>query len=394
MNPAPHDPTDSPPSSPARSVHLGRWAFAAVLLIGVAWYVGAAPRTRSRKATEHRAEQAGTPFVLVTRASSTNASESPTFPAEIKAWSEAQILPRATGYIRRWNVDLGARVKAGELLAEIEAPELEQELAQARANLDHAVAATALARTSATRWQALLLTAGVSEQETAEKVADVALKQAAEASAQAAVRRLEQLLGFTRITAPFAGTITVRRVEIGHLVSAGSPTELFHLADTSRVRVFVHLPQSLAATLVPDQAAELLPGDSNPRRIPVHVARTGGQLEAATRTLLVEFNVDNADGSLLAGGFTRVRFPDSRPEPVLTLPANCVLFRPEGPQVGLVGENGQVELRRVDLGRDLGPVIEIRSGLNGSERVILNPTDSLHNGQAVQVRETSATPKP
>ncbi|KAB2660967.1 MAG: efflux RND transporter periplasmic adaptor subunit [Verrucomicrobia bacterium] len=389
MNPTP-SPTPEPPP-PARQIHFGRWTLLAAVIVAAAWYAGAAPRWRARDAAVDRSQRAGPTFVLVTRASSTNVAEPPVFPAEIKAWTEAQILPRATGYVRRWNAELGSRVKAGDLLAEIDAPEIEQELTKARADLAHAEAATALARTTATRWQELLKTAGVSEQETAEKTADLALRKAAEESARATVRRFEQLVGFTRVTAPFDGTITVRHVDVGELVSAGSTREMFHLADTARVRVFVHLPQALAATLDTNQAAELIPGESGTRRIPVRVARTAGQLEASTRTLLVEFDLDNPRGEFLAGGFTRVRFPESRTEPVLTVPANALIFHADGPQVAVVRDDNRVELRRVTLGRDLGPVVQIRAGISGTERIVLNPADSLHDGQSVQIRETATS---
>lgn len=392
MNPS--TPPSREPQNNARPVRLGRWALAAFVLVAVLWYLGAAPKWKARADTADRARQTDVPYVLVTHPSGTNGPEAATFPAELKAWTEAQILPRASGYIRAWHVDLGARVKAGELLAEIEAPELEQELAKARADLAHAEAATSLAETTSARWQDLLKTAGVSEQETAEKVADLALKKAAGESARASVRRLEQLIGFTRVTAPFDGMVTARRLDVGELVSSGSTRELFHLADTSRIRIFVHLPQSLASTLATHQAAELIPGETATRVIPVHVARTGGQLDAATRTLLVEFDVDNAKGEFIAGSFARVRFPENRPESVLTVPANSLVFHSEGPQVGVVRNDNVVEMRRITLGRDLGPVVEVRAGLAAADRVVMNPSDSLHDGQAVQIRPTAAARKP
>lgn len=385
MNPPSHTTPDSP--APERRVRLTPWIALAAGILVVAWYAGAAPRWRGRHAADLRAIKAGPAYVLVARPSATNAAEAPVFPAEMRPWTDAPIHPRATGYVRRWNADIGARVRAGDTLAEIDAPELEQDLARARADLAHAAAATGLAKTTAARWQDLLRTAGVSEQETAEKVADLALKQAAEESARASVRRLEQLVAFTRVAAPFDGTITARRLDVGELVTAGSGRELFHLADTTRLRISVRVPQPVAVGLAPGQAAELLPGDVATRVFPVRVARTAGQLDAATRTLLVEFEFDNTRGEVLAGSFARVRFPDNRPEPALTVPANALIFHAEGPQVAVVGDDGRVRLRRVLPGRDLGPAVEIRSGVTPSDRVVVNPSDSLHDGQEVQVRE-------
>ena len=387
---APSSPEPSDPCVRTRPIRLLRWSVAIGLLLIVAWLAGAIPRWRARASASERTRHSGAPGVLIIHPSLAPPAEPPLLTAEIKAWAEAPILPRATGYVRRWMADLGAQVKTGDLLAEIEAPEIEQELGKARADLAHAEAATDLAKTTAERWQELLKTTGVSEQETAEKVADFALKKAAADSARASVRRLEQLSGFSRISAPFDGTITARHVNVGELVSAGSNHELFHLADTSRLRVFVHVPQPYAENIAVGQPVELFPGDTGGRQVAARVARTARQLESASRTLLIELEIDNVDGRLLAGGFARVRLPTAHGDPVLTVPANTLIFHADGPQVGVVGTNNTVELRRIIVGRDRGPVLEVRGGLTAADRVILNPADSLSSGQTVQVREAPA----
>ncbi len=380
----------SDPAVPARPICLARWGLAITVVVLGAWFAGAAPRWRNHAAAVDRIRQTGAPMVLVIHPRLAAPADPPIVPAEVKSWSEARILPRATGYVRSWSADLGARVKAGDVLAEIESPEIEQELARARADLAHADAATVLAQSTALRWRDLLKSASVSDQETAEKIADLALKQAAAESARADVRRLEQLIGFTHVTAPFDGTVTIRNLDIGELVSAGSTRELFHLADTRRLRVFVHVPQPFAEHLAIGQTVEVLPGDTSQLRIPARVARTAGQLEPATRTLLIELELDNASGALLAGTFARVCFPNAQGDPILTVPANTLILHAEGPQVGVVRPDKTVELRRITLGRDRGPVFEVRAGITADDWVILNPADSLHGGQKVAVRESGA----
>jgi RND family efflux transporter MFP subunit len=229
----------------------------------------------------------------------------------------------------------------------------------------------------------------VSEQETAEKQADLALKSAMVGAARANAHRLEELQSFGRVLAPFAGTITMRRTEVGELIAPGSARELFHLAQTRTLRVFVHVPQSAARGVSAGQAAELTIPELSGRVFPAKVVRASGSLTADSRTLLVELEVDNSKGEILAGSYAQVKLTEAKVETPLTLPSNTLLFRAEGPEVGVVQADGKVVLHPVTLGRDFGPTVEVLAGVSPADRVILNPADSLVGGTTVRVAEPS-----
>jgi RND family efflux transporter MFP subunit len=312
-------------------------------------------------------------------------------PAEVKPWVEAPIYARASGYLRRWLVDLGATVEPGRLLAEIETPELDQELDRASHELAETEAALGLAKITSDRYAELLKTASVSEQETAEKQADFALTTARVAAARANVRRLENLQSFARVTAPFAGVITLRNTDVGDLITAAGGKELFRLAQTEKLRVYVRVPQTQALAIAAGQTAELLVPERPDRVFRARVVSTAGAISADSRTLLTQLEVDNPQGEILAGSFVQVRFPVSEATKRLSLPGNTLLFRTEGPQVGIVQPDGRVELRNVKLGRDFGQTVEILDGVQPEDQVILNPPDSLMDGIAVRIAETAKT---
>jgi RND family efflux transporter MFP subunit len=314
----------------------------------------------------------------------------PLLPAEVKAFSESPIYARASGFLKRWLVDLGGEVEAGQLLAEIDTPELNQELARFRAELKQAEASLELARTTAARWAELVKTASVSEQESAEKQADLALKSATIDAARASVRRLEELQSFARITAPFAGTITARRTDVGELIRADAGKELFRLAQLRTLRVYVRVPQAAARAVKAGQPAELMIPELPGRIFAAKIVRTSGAMTAESRTLLTELEVDNSKGEILAGSYAQVRLTDALPDAVLTLPSNTLLFRAEGPQLAVVNSEGQVELRRITLGRDFGATLEVLAGASASDRVVLNPPDALVSGMTVRVATNSA----
>jgi len=370
-------------------------AIVAVVLIVIGAAAGLVPRSLHRNALRAETRELAIQTVSVVSPVPGKTAAGLTLPAEAKALVEAPIYARTSGYLKRYLVDIGAQVKAGDLLAEIDTPELNQELAQARAQLVQADAALALARTTDARWAELLKSSSVSEQEAAEKKADLELKSATVEAARANVRRLEELQSFERVTAPFAGTITARGTDVGQLVAASSGNELFRLAQTGTLRVFVRVPQAVAHSMAAGQMAELSIPEEPGRVYPAKVVRTSGAMSADSRTLLVELEVDNARGEILAGTYVQVRLTDAKLDPTLTLPANTLLFRSEGPQVGVVGADGKVELHKVTLGRDFGPTIEILGGVDPSDRVILNPADSLVGGTTVRVAVTTeeAAPK-
>jgi RND family efflux transporter MFP subunit len=310
----------------------------------------------------------------------------------VKPFLDAPIYARSSGYLTNWFVDIGGLVKEGDLLAEIDAPELRQELVRSKAELAQAEAALALAKITAERWAELLKTASVSDQEAAEKKADFELKSANVAAARATVRRLEELQSFSHVRAPFSGTITARGTDVGQLIVGGSGKELFHLTQTSTLRVYVHVPQMAARAIMPGQIGELTIPEHPGRVFQGKVVRTSGAMSSDSRTLLAELQVDNSKNEILAGTYAEVRFPDADPNPPLTLPSNTLLFRAEGTQVGVVGGDGKVELHDVSIGRDFGSTIEILQGVTAADRVILNPPDSLVSGTIVRIASASKEP--
>jgi RND family efflux transporter MFP subunit len=360
-------------------------AVLAALLVVIGVVAGLVPRWMHRKALRAETRELAIQSVSVVSPAPGKAATGLTLPAEVKALVEAPIYARTSGYLKRYLVDIGAHVKAGDLLAEIDTPELNQELAQAKAQLVQTDAALALAKTTAARWADLLKSASVSEQEAAEKQSDLELKVATVEAARANVRRLEEMQSFERVLAPFAGTITARTTDIGQLIAAGSNNELFRLAQTGTLRVYVRVPQAAARNVAAGQMAELTIPELPGRVFPAKVVRTSEAMSTDSRTLLTELEVDNSKGEILAGTYAQARFTDAKADPALTLPANTLLFRSEGSQVGVIGLNDKVELRSVSLGRDFGPTIEILGGVTPSDHVILNPSDSLVSGVTVRV---------
>jgi membrane fusion protein, multidrug efflux system len=367
-------------------------AIVAAVLIVIGLVVGLVPRSLHRNALRAETRELAIRTVSVVSPAPGKNAAGLTLPAEAKALVEAPIYARTSGYLKRYLVDIGSQVKAGDLLAEIDTPELNQELAQSRAQLAQAEAALALAKTTDSRWADLLKSSSVSEQEAAEKKADLELKSATVEAARANARRLEELQSFERITAPFAGTITARGTDVGQLVASGGGSELFRLAQTGTLRVFVRVPQTAAQGVAPGQMAELTIPELPGRVFPAKVVRTSGAVSADSRTLLTELEVDNSRGEILAGTYVQVRLTEAKLAPTLTLPSNTLLFRSEGPQVGVVGADGKVELRRIALGRDFGPTIEVLEGVGATDRVILNPPDSLVGGTTVHVAEAAKEP--
>jgi RND family efflux transporter MFP subunit len=370
---------------------LRRAAIVAAVLAIVGTVAGLVPRWHRQAELRAETRELARQTVTVVRAAPGKPMTGLTLPAEVRPFLDAPIYARSSGYLKRWLVDIGAQVQEGDLLAEIDAPELRQELARAKAELTQAEAASALAKTTAARWADLLKTASVSEQEEAEKRADLELKSANVEASRANVRRLSELQSFSQVKAPFSGTITARGTDIGQLIVGGSTKELFHLEQTSTLRVYVRVPQMLARSVATGQMAELTIPELPGRAFTAKVVRTSGSMSSDSRTLLAELEVDNTRNEILAGTYAQVRFTEARSEAALTLPANTLLFRSEGPQIGIVREDSKVELRSVSLGRDFGSSVEILQGLTPSARVILNPSDSLVGGTTVRVAEANSS---
>jgi RND family efflux transporter MFP subunit len=383
--PKPTKPAPGPSAGALPPGKLSRFAVIAAVVVLAAFIIGMVPRWRQRAAVAAETGELAVPTVTVVSPVPGKGAGALLLPAEVKPWVEASIYARASGYLKSWLVDLGARVEAGQLLAEIATPELDQELDRARHDLAQVEATLALSKATADRYTELVKTASVSEQETAEKLADFTLKTAMGESARSNVRRLEQLQSFARVTAPFPGTITARQTDVGDLIAAGGAKELFRLAQTDKLRVSVRVPQTRALAIAPGQSAELLIPELPNRVFTAVVARTAGAISTDSRTLLVELEVDNVRGEILAGSFAQVKLAENKGAAPLTLPGNAFLFRAEGPQVGVVLPDGKVELRNVKLGRDFGQTVELVAGVTAADRVILNPSDSLVSGTLVRV---------
>ena len=366
---------------------LTTYALGALVVVVVAFAAGLLPRMRQRAAVFSETGELAVPTVILVSPVRSTSSAAIRLPAEIKALTEAPILARATGYVRAFHVDIGSKVTQGQLLAELETPELNQQLASARALKQQADAALNLARTTAARWQEMRQSKVVSAQEADEKAADAELKLAGLHSAAAEVSRLEELVGFARITAPFEGVVTSRRTDIGQLVVAGSGVELFRIAQTHTLRVFVRLPQTLSSSARPGVVAQVLLSDDggSPRRVEAKLVRTSGAVDPASRTLLTELELPNPDGTMLPGGFAQIEFPDVSTNQALAIPANTILFRPEGLTVAVVDATETVEMRRIVPGRDMGALVEVLSGINPDSRLVLNPPDSLATGMKVRL---------
>jgi len=354
------------------------------LVLGV-W--GEVSRVLARAALGKETADNAMPTVLTASPNHDSVGETLSLPGTVQAFIEAPIYARTSGYLKYWKADIGTQVSQGQVLGEIETPEIDQQLAQAVADLASARANEALADTTNVRWQGLLTTESVSKQDADQKSGDAAAKKAAADSAAANVSRLRQLESFKRIVAPFSGVITARNTDIGALINAGQSTgsELFRIADTHRLRIYVQVPEAYAASISAGLAAELhfsgLPG----KVYSATAVRTSNSLDPILRTLQVELELDNSQHEVLPGAYAEVRFKLPANTVSLRLPANTVLFRAAGLQVATLDSQNRVVLKSIVQGRDFGNVIEVLSGLSPDDRVVLNPLDSLTDGQTVRV---------
>lgn len=336
---------------------------------------------------DKRTEANAVPNVLTILAKSGATNEEIVLPANIQAWHEAPIFARTNGYIKHWVTDIGAHVKTGDLIAEIETPEVDAQMHQAEADLLTAKANNQLAQITAKRWVSLLKTNSVSKQETDEKTGDAKAKEALMEAASANYNRLQELESFKRIVAPFDGTITARNVDDGSLINAGSSTsthELFHIAEVDKLRVYVQVPQTYAIALKPGFEGNVRFTERPEKEYSAKLIDTAGALDPVTRTLLLEFELDNADGTLLSGGYAELHMNIPLETSNIKLPVNTLLFRKDGLQVAVVKDN-HVALRTITIARDFGNEVEVNSGIGVGDRIIENPSDSLVEGQQVNV---------
>jgi RND family efflux transporter MFP subunit len=358
-----------------------------VLVIGaVAW--GIWSRNSAEAALVKVTDDEALPTVSVITAAAGPADEALVLPGTVQAEYETPIYARTSGYVKHWYTDIGTRVKAGTLLAEIDSPEVDQQLRQARADLATANANNLIAQQTAKRVHALLPTQSVSAEQDDQATSDAAAKAALVAAAEANVERLTQLVGFERVVAPYDGVVTARETDVGNLINAGSGSgpELFRVADTSKLRIYVQVPQSYAALVKPGVTAVLQFPEYPGRTFPANFTHSADAINPSARTLLVELEADNASGELFPGGYTDVHFTVPVAQRGVNIPANTLLFRAEGVRVASLASNGLVTLHTVTLGRDFGPTVEVTTGLAPGEKIILNPPASLADGERVRVQ--------
>ena len=344
-------------------------------------------RVLARDALRKETAEAAVPTVITTAPSRTALGEELVLPGTVQAYTEAPIYARTSGYLKEWRVDIGSFVNKGDVMAEIDSPEVDQQYSQAQADLATARANEALAGSTNVRWQGLLGTESVSKQDADEKAGDAAAKKAAADSAAANVSRLRELESFKRVVAPFTGVITARNTDIGALINAGQSTgtELFRMADTHKLRIYVQVPETYAAVTSPGLEAELRFAERPHQSFAAKTVRTSNALDPTLRTLQVELELDNANHAVFPGAYAEVHFKLPASSETLRLPANTVLFRAEGLQVATIDGQRRVKLKSIVQGRDFGNTIEVLSGLEPNDTVILNPPDSLIDGVVVRI---------
>jgi len=368
------------------------WVAIAVVVLLAIW--GILSRLIARSALAHDAHEAAIPTVITAKPHQGPAADALVLPGSVQAYYEAPIYARTSGYLKAWHTDIGTAVKKGQLLAEIEAPEVDQQLRQAEADLGTARANYELARSTNERWQGLLATESVSQQDADQRAGDAAAKSAAQMSAAANVARLREMEGFKRVVAPFAGVVTQRNTDVGALINAGQApgSALFRVADTHRLRIYVQVPQAYAAQVRTGMSASLEFTDHPGQHYSAAVASTAHALDAVSRTLQVELQIDNASGELLPGAYVQVTFALPPSSGTLRVPVNAVIFRGKTPQVATVDEAQRVRLRDIAEGRDFGTEIEVLAGINANDTLVLNPTDSIADGQQVRIQPPQPQP--
>jgi RND family efflux transporter MFP subunit len=372
-----------------RSVRHWWIAILAFVIVVAIVISGILPRIHARAALDKDTAQMAIPTVSVVHPKRGAPAQEVVLPANVQAYIDAPINARTNGYLKHWYADIGAHVKAGQLLADIETPEVDQQLRQSRADLATAEANLHLSQITFTRYADLLKTDSVSKQDADNAAGDYAAKQASVQSAQANVRRLEELQAFEKIYAPFDGVITARNTDIGALIDSGSSggarTELFHIAQPDKLRVYVNVPEAYSQAAKPGLTAGLALSEFPGRRFPGTLVRTAEAIDQSTRTLLVEIRVNNPTGTLLSGAYAEVHLKLPSTASAFILPVNTLLFRSEGLRVAAVTDGRHAELRQVTLGHDFGSEVEVIAGLIGDESVVVNPPDSIVSGEEVRV---------
>lgn len=364
------------------------WATAAVgvVLALAAW--GVLSRRARDAELARMTQEAAIPTVEICSPTVSNATQELVLPANVEAFVDAPIYARVNGYLKNWTYDIGARVKAGDILGVIEAPDLNQQVEQARGFLARSKAEENLARTTAKRWTTLRDQSAVSPQSADEKTGNLEAAAASQNAAKANLDQLNALKSYLTLTAPFDGVVTARNVDVGALIDAGAARrELFRVADIRKMRIYVRVPQSYAAKIVAGLVGHLKLPQYPTREFPAKIVTTANAIALNSRTLLVQFQADNPDGALLPGAFAQMKIdlpPEGSP---LSLPASALVFVNSSAQVATVDDQGSVHMKTVTIARDLGVVLEISAGLTTTDRVIRTPWQSIHDGVVVKIKD-------
>lgn len=380
-------PSRVPPARPRRS-RRWLWIVLALVAVGGAFASGALPRLRARRTVRSETEELAIPTVSVIHPQREAPDQEIVLPGNVVAYGDTPLFARSSGYVKQWYVDIGARVKQGQLLAMIATPEIDQQVQQARGTLAAGQANLRLAEETAQRFTELRTTRAVSQQDVDNALGALRANQATVRAEQATLRQLEQLQAFEQVRAPFDGIITVRNIDVGDLINAGASatpgTELFHIVQSDKLRVYVNVPEPSAQATRPGLIADLSFAILPTSRFTGTLVRTANAIEPSTRTLRIEILVDNPAGVLFAGAYAQVHLKVPIGRDTFLIPVAALLFRREGLHVATVS-NGQVVMKAVTPGHDLGDRIEIVHGLTAEDAVVMNPPDSITTGERVQI---------
>jgi RND family efflux transporter MFP subunit len=384
-------PSDLPTSAPSRhALRIG--GLVALVVAGAVVVTGIATRANSNEKLKQWTMEQAVPNVSVILPSASGEVSSIDLPARFEAYSRAPIYARVNGYLRNWHADIGTRVKAGQVLAEVETPDLDQKLLQAKADLATAKANEALAKTTAERWVSLLDSGAVSPQEVDEKKGDHDAKQAMTKAAQANVDRLLATRDFARIVSPFDGTVTARNTDTGALITEGSSNNgpaLFEISDTRKLRLYVNVPQNYVGSIKSGTTAGITVPEQPGKTYAATVESTSRAVDAASGAMLVQLIVDNKDAALLPGGYANVNLRLPKTVAALSIPSSALIFDKTGLRVATVDAENKARLKAVTLARDLGKTVELSSGIAGTDRVIENPPDGIADGQSMHVAKAA-----
>jgi len=367
------------------------WGIAAVCIAGAIAIGGTAIRLYNERAAANWALDQDVRTVQLIKLSGMK-NGALILPGDVQSWTNAPIYARVSGYLKRWYVDIGTPVKAGQLLAELETPDLDGQVAQGKADLNTAIANQKLSAVTARRWDSLLAQGAVARQDADAKDSDLAAKTAIVESARANLARLEAMESFKRLTAPVDGIVTTRAVDVGSLVLVGTPgaTPLFTVSDQKKLRIYVRLPQTDSAALSPGMTAIFTVPELPGRVFTATLAANANAVASASGTQLLQFQADNAQGLIRPGSYAEVRFTLPAGEHAVHVPATALMFRDQGPVVATVDDSNHVRIKAISIRRDLGTAVEVGSGLSLKDRVIDNPPDAIRDGDPVRIGETES----